>query len=110
MNPSKPRLHRALNARTVQTITGTGKTQRLADGDGLYLLVAPGGSKSWVLRTLVKEKRCDLGLGSAALVSLAEARGHALRLRRIARDFDRHITIQLRRMHRADLAGMPTVS
>ena len=47
--------------------------------------MAPGGSKSWVLRTVVTGKRCDIGLGSAALVSLAEAREQALRLRKIAR-------------------------
>src|SRR3954464_3755424 len=76
---------RALNARTVQSFKATGSTQRIADGGGLYLVVAPGGSKSWVLRTVVKGKRSDIGLGSAALVPLAEAREQAHRLRRIAR-------------------------
>ncbi|MBF8301476.1 MAG: integrase family protein, partial [Acidobacteria bacterium] len=85
MSTLKRHPHKALSARTVQSTTATGKTQRIADGGGLYLLVAPGGSKSWMLRTLVKGKRCDLGLGSAALVPLAEAREQALRLRRIAR-------------------------
>jgi hypothetical protein len=72
--------HKALTARTVQSIVATGRTQRIADGDGLYLQVAPNGSKSWILRTVVKGKRCDLGLGSANLVSLAEARDEAHRL------------------------------
>lgn len=85
MSPSGPHPHKALSARTVQTVKVTGKVRRLADGGGLYLVVAPGGSKSWVLRTLVKGKRCDLGLGSVTLVTLAEAREHALRLRKIAR-------------------------
>ncbi len=76
---------RALNARTVQTLAGHGRTQRIADGGGLYLVVAPGGSKSWVLRTIVKGKRCDIGLGGVALVSLAEARDQAHQLRKIAR-------------------------
>ena len=75
-----------LTARTVQHATGNGRTQRLADGNGLYLLVAPGGSKSWVLRTLVKGKRTDIGLGGVSLVSLAKAREEALLLRRIARE------------------------
>ncbi len=74
MSPPGPHPQKALTARTVQTITATAKAQRFADGGGLYLLVAPSGSKSWVLRTLVKGKRCDLGLGSATLVTLAEAR------------------------------------
>lgn len=77
--------HNALSARTVQTIVATGKVQRLADGGGLYLLVAASGSRSWVLRTLIKGKRCDLGLGSTTLVTLAEAREQALHLRRVAR-------------------------
>ena len=76
---------RALNARTVQSFKATGSTQRIADGGGLYLVVAPAGSRSWVLRTVVKGKRCDIGLGSVALVSLVEARDEAHKLRKIAR-------------------------
>lgn len=52
----------------------------------MYLLVAPGGSKSWVLRTLVMGRRCDIGLGSVLLVPLAEAREKAQALRKIARE------------------------
>ena len=74
--------HKALTARTVSTTTEPG---RYADGGGLYLLVAPGGSKSWMLRTIVKGRRCDIGLGSVELVSLADGREEARRLRRIAR-------------------------
>ena len=74
--------HKALTARTVSTTTEAG---RYADGGGLYLLVAPGGSKSWMLRTVVKGRRCDIGLGSVELVSLADGREEARRLRRIAR-------------------------
>jgi integrase len=83
-----PKRHpqKALNARSVQTATATGTSaRRIADGGGLYLVIAPGGSKSWVLRTLVKGKRCDIGLGSVSLVPLTEARDEARRLRKIAR-------------------------
>jgi len=77
---------RVLTARTVQSASpDANRPRRLADGGGLYLLVAPSGAKSWILRTVVKGKRCDLGLGSVALVSLAEAREQAVRLRKIAR-------------------------
>lgn len=55
------------------------------DGGGLYLRVSPSGGKSWILRTTVHGHRRDLGIGSASLVSLAEARDVALRLRKIAR-------------------------
>ena len=85
MRLPKPHPHKALSARTVQAVKATGRVQRFADGGGLYLAVAPSGSKSWVLRTLVKGKRCDVGLGSVTLVSLAEARDRALQLRKIAR-------------------------
>lgn len=74
--------HKALSAREVQSLRTPG---RFADGGGLYLLVAPGGSKSWVLRTVVQGTRRDIGLGSVTLVSLAEAREEARRLRKIAR-------------------------
>ena len=74
--------HKALTARAVSTTTEPG---RYADGGGLYLLVAPAGSKSWMLRTVVKRRRCDIGLGGVELVSLADAREEARRLRRIAR-------------------------
>ena len=47
---------------------------RHGDGDGLYLNVAPGGSKSWVQRIVVQGCRRDIGLGSYPTVSLARAR------------------------------------
>lgn len=54
---------------------------RHADGLGLYLMVRPSGSKSWVFRVQVDGKRMDLGLGSASKVSLALARSLATELR-----------------------------
>lgn len=56
------------------------------DGNGLYLRIGPTGSKSWILRTVVHGRRRDLGIGSASLVSLAEAREKARELRKIARE------------------------
>lgn len=57
------------------------KPGRHADRDGLYLLVRPTGSRSWVVRTQVDGNRQDFGLGSAAVVPLAEARSTAAELR-----------------------------
>lgn len=57
------------------------KPGRHSDGGGLYLMVRPSGSRSWVLRAQVDGKRQDFGLGSAAAVSLAEARTKAAELR-----------------------------
>ena len=76
---------RALTARAVQTARAGERPRRIADGGGLYLLVVPGGAKSWVLRTVVQGRRCDIGLGGVTLVPLVEAREQALRLRKIAR-------------------------
>lgn len=57
----------------------------LFDGEGLYLRVSGGGTrKSWVLRFTLYGKRIDLGLGSAKLLSLGEARDEARRLRKMA--------------------------
>lgn len=71
-----------LNARRVATLTDPGMH---GDGGGLYLQVKPSGSKSWILRTRVHGKVKYLGLGSAELVSLADARKRATELRAIAR-------------------------
>ena len=67
MDTPKRHPQKALNARTVQSLTATGATRRVADGGGLYLQIAPGGSKSWVLRTIVRGRRCDIGLEASRL-------------------------------------------
>src|ERR687898_1040695 len=59
---------------------------RYADGNGLYLVVEPSGAKRWVLRTVVRGKRRDMGLGGLSLVSFAEAREKALTYRKLARE------------------------
>ena len=56
-----------------------------ADGNGLYLRVDRTGSKRWILRTVVRGKRRDIGLGGFSSVSLIEARLKARVLRKIAR-------------------------
>jgi integrase len=58
---------------------------RHADGNGLYLHVEDSGAKRWVLRIVIRGKRCELGLGGLSIVSLSEAREEAILLRRIAR-------------------------
>ena len=58
---------------------------RHADGNGLYLFVQPSGTRSWIQRLVIRGRRRELGLGSLALVSLAEAREKALVNRKLAR-------------------------
>jgi len=72
-----------LTALTIRNITTPGIH---TDGCGLYLKVDRRGAKRWMQRIIIKGKRCDLGLGSVSLVSLAEARLAALQNRKIARD------------------------
>lgn len=69
-----------LSARAVQTLKEPGYH---ADGGGLYLLVGPTGAKSWVLRYQIRGRRREMGLGSAVLVSLQEARAAAIAQRRL---------------------------
>jgi integrase len=47
---------------------------RLSDGGGLYLVVKPGGSKSWVFMWKKDNRRREMGLGVFPTVKLARAR------------------------------------
>ena len=82
MKPKGRHPHLALSAIRIRAINEKG---RYADGNGLYLVVDESGAKRWILRTVVQGKRQDIGLGGLALVSLAEAREEATKLRKIAR-------------------------
>jgi Arm DNA-binding domain len=69
---------RRLSATAVKAATQPG---RLGDGDGLFLIVQPSGSKSWMVRVQKNGNRRDFGLGSASKVSLAAARERAREIR-----------------------------
>ncbi|HMO69310.1 MAG TPA: Arm DNA-binding domain-containing protein [Novosphingobium sp.] len=51
------------------------------DGDGLCLFIDRRGGKSWVVRVQKDGRRRDIGLGSAAKVSLKLARERAAQVR-----------------------------
>jgi integrase len=72
---------KALTAQFVKSIREPGK---YFDGHGLFLRVQPNGQRQWVQRITIRGKRCELGLGNPALVSLAEAREAALANRKVA--------------------------
>ena len=77
-----PRLKRnALSARMVRHA----RPGSHVDGNGLMLRVRAGGARSWVQRLMVHGRRVDIGLGSADLVPLAEARRIAADNRAVAR-------------------------
>ncbi|MBL1436001.1 MAG: tyrosine-type recombinase/integrase [Rhodobacteraceae bacterium] len=73
---------KALSAAFVRTAKEPGK---YFDGQGLFLKVDTSGAKRWVQRINIRGKRTEMGLGSALLVSLAEARETALENRKTAR-------------------------
>jgi len=67
-----------LSATAVKAATRPG---RIGDGDGLYLVVKPSGTKSWMVRVQKSGNRRDFGLGSASKISLAIARERAREIR-----------------------------
>lgn len=69
-----------LSAQAVRHATSKGL---YADGDGLYLLVGRGGTKSWIYRYRQDGRLRDMGLGPLRLVSLAEAREEAQAWRKL---------------------------
>ncbi|MEJ6849549.1 integrase arm-type DNA-binding domain-containing protein [Sinorhizobium fredii] len=73
---------RAINKLTVKEVDNLSKPGLYADGLGLYLQVAVGGSKSWIFRFMKNGKAKKMGLGSVNLVSLKEARDKAFMLQR----------------------------
>jgi integrase len=63
----------------------TAKPGKYEDGHGLRLVVSPSGARKWVFRFMRAGKRVEMGLGSAADVSLAEARERAADARRLVK-------------------------
>ena len=59
---------------TAKTITQILEAGRYGDGNGLYLVVSPAGTKSWIQRVQIGGKRTDRGLGGLGKVSLTSAR------------------------------------
>lgn len=68
----------ALTDTFIKNIKATGKIQKIADIDGLYLHVNPKGLKFWRIRFSFQSKRNSVSLGQYTYTSLAEARKHYL--------------------------------
>ena len=69
---------------SVQRIKGL-ETGRHHDGNGLYLVVEPSGSRHWIQRLTIRGRVRQVGHGSFPLVSLAEARALAVQFKKVAR-------------------------
>jgi integrase len=80
------RMARTLNRLTAMKVAKAKKPGLLADGGGLYLRIAPGGSKQFIFRYAVNGRLRDMGIGPTHTVDLAMAREKALEARRLRLD------------------------
>ncbi len=78
-----PKAGKSLTAAFVKSVKVPGKYHD-GKGLGLFLLVKPSGTRSWVQRITIRGKRRELGLGNPPVVSLAMAREAALDNARLA--------------------------
>ena len=67
----------AMGKLTATSVSAAKAPGRYGDGDGLFLLIDKRGGKSWMVRIQKDGRRRDIGLGSAAKVSLKLARERA---------------------------------
>jgi integrase len=100
-----PKKARELSALQVARLTEPG-LHAVGQVAGLQIRVAPGGSRSWILRVMVGGKRRDVGLGGYPDVTLADVRSKARAAReKIEQGVD---PVEHRRAARVKLAAVPT--
>lgn len=68
---------RKINRLSAQSVAKETKPGAYLDGQGLYLRVGSSGSKSWLFCFMLAGRSREMGLGSADLFSLKEARDKA---------------------------------
>jgi integrase len=79
------------------------KPYRRADGEGLFLYVAPSGVRSWQFRYRLDGKQQTLTIGKADKLPLADARTEADKARKTVAQ-GRHLTVA-KRLARAEVAA-----
>jgi integrase len=77
---------RTLNKLNVKKLATMNKPGRYADGGGLYLQVAEGGSRQWLFRFMLNGRARHMGLGSLQTFTLHEARERARQVRQMLAD------------------------
>ena len=70
-------MSRTLNRLTTLKVSRMKRPGMYADGGGLYLRVAEGGSKQWIYRYVTNGRCRDMGIGPCHVLTLAEARERA---------------------------------
>lgn len=98
---------KTLTAVAVARMTDPG---RYAVGDGAYLQIATGGTKSWVFRYQRDGKARHMGLGPFDLVTLAEAREKAREARRLLLDGADPLEAKAAKRRQASLAAAQSVT
>ena len=88
---------------TLKRIARANKPGRYADGRGLYLQVGRGGTKSWLLRYVIKGRERWMGLGALGDFNLEEARERARAARQLLADGQD--PIEVRNARRAEEAA-----
>ena len=71
---------------TLKRIAAAKRPGRYADGHNLYLQVGPSGTKSWLIRYVIKGRERWMGLGALADFNLEEARARAKAARQLLAD------------------------
>src|SRR5215212_819911 len=74
------------NKLTAVTVAILNKPGRYADGNGLYLQIAKGRTKSWLFRYMRHGQARQMGIGPAHVVTLAKARAKAMECQRLLLD------------------------
>ncbi|MEX3962690.1 tyrosine-type recombinase/integrase [Paraburkholderia sp. EG286B] len=85
---------RKLNRLNPLAVKRATKPGYLADGGNLYLLIGPGGTKSWVMRYTLAGRTREMGLGGLNDVSLGDARKRCAEARRQLLDGDDPLTLR----------------
>lgn len=83
-----------INRLTVASVNAQNKPGLYADGLGLYLQVAKGGSKTWIFRFMLNGRPRKMGLGSVYTVPLKLAREKAAEQRLKLLDADDPIEVR----------------
>jgi integrase len=77
---------RTLNRLSTFKVEKAKRPGMYADGGGLYLRVAEGGSKQWIFRYVANGRLRDMGLGPCHTLDLAKARERARQARELRLD------------------------
>lgn len=80
-----PKIAKELSAMEIKRLNKPGR-HAVGYIPGLLIVVKDSGSKSWMLRTMIGNRRCSIGLGPYPEISLSEARDKARAYKRDIRE------------------------